>query len=137
MTIVDRKLTKSLSNFEINNLLLIFIFELSFIDCILSKIVGFDQLWTAVQQKLATANRKLVFFKMPNTFCQVTVQNCQYFLPCLCNYRPYVTQQLLCLLRSLFEHAQLRARLSCVYVNVIFYGMSIVKTTSKEDISLG
>ncbi len=58
----------------------IFVFQLSFIDCILSKIVGFDQFWTAFQQKLATANSNLVFFKMPNTFCQFTVQNCCYFL---------------------------------------------------------
>ncbi len=66
-------MTKSLSNFEIKppncTILFIIVFELPFIDCILSKNVGFDQLWTAVQQKLVTtAKRKLVFFKMPNTF---------------------------------------------------------------------
>ncbi len=85
MTIADRNLTKSLSNFEIKQpnctILFIFVFELSFIDCTLSKIVGFDLFWTAVQQKLVNANRKLVFFKVPNTFCQFTVQNCHYFLP--------------------------------------------------------
>ncbi len=84
-TIADRKLTKSLINFEIKQpnctILFIFVFELCFIDCILFKIVGFDQVWTAVQQKLVTTNRKLVFLKMPNTFCRFTVQNCRYFLP--------------------------------------------------------
>ncbi len=82
----EGKPTKSFSNFEIKQpnftILFIFVFKLSFIDCILSKIVGFDQLWTAFQQKLVTANRKLAFFKMPNTFSRFTVQNCHYFLPC-------------------------------------------------------
>ncbi len=86
---MDRKLTKSLGNFEIKQtnctILFIFVFELSFIDCILFKIAGFDQLWTAVQSKLVTANRKLVFLKMPNTFCRFTVQNCRYFIPCIEN----------------------------------------------------
>ncbi len=83
-TIADEKLTKSHSNFENKQpnctILFIFVLQLPFIDCILSKIVGFDQLWTAVQQKLVTTNRKLVFFKMPNTFCWFTVQNWCYFL---------------------------------------------------------
>ncbi len=56
----------------------IFVFQLPFIDFILSKIVGSDQLWTVFQQKLVTANRKLVFFKTSN-FCLFTVQNCHYF----------------------------------------------------------
>ncbi len=84
MTIADKKSTKSLSNFENKQpnctVLFIFVFELSFIDCTLSKIVGFDQFCTAVEQKLVTANRKLVYFKMSNTFCWFTVQNCCYFL---------------------------------------------------------
>ncbi len=54
------KLTKSLSNFENKQpkctILFIFVSRLSFLDCILSKIVGFDQLWTALQQKLVTAD---------------------------------------------------------------------------------
>ncbi len=83
---MDRKLTKSHSNFEIKQpnctILFIFVCQLSFIDCILSKIVGFDQLWTAVQ---------LVFFKMPNTFCRFTVQNCCYFLPRMRLCSPPVT----------------------------------------------
>ncbi len=58
---MDVKLTKSFSNFKIKQLnctlMFIFVFEFSFIDCILSKMVGFDQLWTAVQQKLVTNNR--------------------------------------------------------------------------------
>jgi hypothetical protein len=84
MTIADGKLTKSLGNFENKQpnctLLFFFVLSLSFIDCILSKSVGFGPLWMASQQKLMTANRKLVFFKMPNTFCQFAVQNCRYFL---------------------------------------------------------
>ncbi len=79
-------MTKGLGNFENKQpnrtILFIFVFQLSVIDSILSKIVGFDQLWTAVQQKLVTANRKLVFFEMPNTFWCFIVQNCRYFLPC-------------------------------------------------------
>ncbi len=71
MTIADEKLTKSLDNFENKQpnctILFIFLFQSSSIDCILSKIVGFDQLWTASEQKLVTANRKLVFLKTPNT----------------------------------------------------------------------
>ncbi len=89
--IVDGKLIKSLRNFENKQpyctILYIFVFQYSFIDCILSKIVGFDQLWIAFQQKLTTANRKLVFFKMPNTFCRFTVQNCCYF------YRDYISSR--------------------------------------------
>ncbi len=61
----------------------IFVFQLSFIEYILSKIVGLDQLWAAIQQKLVTANINFVFFKMLNTFCRFIVQNCRYFLPCL------------------------------------------------------
>ncbi len=63
-------------------ILFIFVFKLAFIDCVLFKVVGFDQLWTEFKQKLATDNRKLVFFKMPNTFCRFALRNCCYFLPC-------------------------------------------------------
>ncbi len=81
-TIADGKLTKKLGNFEMKQpnctILFIFVFELSFIDFILSKIVGFDQLWTTVQQKLVTADRKL---QNAQYFCWFTVQNCCYFLP--------------------------------------------------------
>ncbi len=92
--IVDGKTTKSLSNYENKQpnrtILFIFVFELPFNDYILSKIVGFDQLWTAFQQKFVTANRKLVFFKMPNTICRFIVQNCHYFLPCKQECRKHV-----------------------------------------------
>jgi hypothetical protein len=81
----DIESTKSLGNFENKQLsctiLFVNVFQLSFIDYILSKIVGFDQLWSAFQQKLVTASRKLVFFKMLNTFCRFSVQNYHYFLP--------------------------------------------------------
>ncbi len=83
-TIADKKSSKSLSRFEIKQpdcpMFFIFVFQLSFIDCILSKIVGFDQLWTIVQQKLVAANGKLVFFKMFDTFCRFIGQSCRYFL---------------------------------------------------------
>ncbi len=69
---------KVLATLKINNLLFIFVFQLSFIDCTLSEILGFDQLWTAFQQKLVTVNKKFVFFKMLSTFCRFTVQNCRY-----------------------------------------------------------
>jgi hypothetical protein len=89
---MDEKSTKGLGNFENKQpnctILFIFVYQLSFIGCILSKIVSLDQLWTAFQQKLVTANRKLVFFKMPNTFCLLTVQNYRYFLPCLFHEHP-------------------------------------------------
>ena len=82
----DGKSSKSLINFENKQpnctILFSFVFGLSFIGCNLSKTVGFDQLWTDQQQKLVTTNRKLVYFKMPNTFCRFAVQNCRYFLPC-------------------------------------------------------
>ncbi len=82
-------MTKSLGNFENKQpdctLLFIFVFQLYFSDCILAKIVCLDQLLTAMQQKLLPANRKLVFFKMPSTFCRFTVQNCHHFLPCRSN----------------------------------------------------
>ncbi len=55
---------------------------LSFIICILSKIVGFDQLWTQIQQKLVKANKKLVSFKIPNTLCRFIVQNYHYISQC-------------------------------------------------------
>jgi hypothetical protein len=45
----------------------------------LSKIVGFDQLWTAFQRKLVTHKQKTFLFKMPNTFCRFAVQNCYIF----------------------------------------------------------
>ncbi len=81
-TIADSKLTKSIGNFENKQpnctILFIFVYQLPFIDCILSKIVGFDQLWTAFHQKLVTANRKLVSFKMPNTFCRFTQLTSQF-----------------------------------------------------------
>ncbi len=48
-----QKIDKSLGNFENKQpnctIVFILVFELSFIDCILSKIVGFDQLWMAVR----------------------------------------------------------------------------------------
>ncbi len=81
-------LTKSLSRLESKQpnctKLFIFIFQSSFIDCISSKIVSLDQLWSAVQQKLLTGNRKLVFFKKANIFCWFIIQNCHYLLPCNC-----------------------------------------------------
>ncbi len=57
----------------------IFVYHLPFIVCILSKIVGFDQLWTVIQQELVATNRNLVFFKMSNTFRWSVVQNCRNF----------------------------------------------------------
>jgi hypothetical protein len=67
-------------------------FWLSCIDCILSKIESLYQLWTTFQQKLVKANRRLVFFKMPYTFCRFIVLYYRYFLPCTCltNYKLYV-----------------------------------------------
>ncbi len=51
---MDVKSTKSLGNFESKQpnctILFIFVFKLAFVDCVLSEIVGFDQLWTAFQQ---------------------------------------------------------------------------------------
>ncbi len=82
---MDEKLTKSFAHFERKQpnctFSFIFVFQLTFIDCILSKIVGLDQLWKAIQQKLVTAIGKLVFFKMLNTFRRYIVQNCHYFVP--------------------------------------------------------
>ncbi len=53
-------------------ILLIFVFKLPFIDCILSEIVGFDQLWTAFQQKLVTTNRKLFSSKCSTFFVSLS-----------------------------------------------------------------
>jgi hypothetical protein len=53
LTIADKKLTKSLRNFENKqpncSIMSIFVFQVPFIDCILSEIVSFDQLWTVLQ----------------------------------------------------------------------------------------
>ena len=73
MAIANGKLTKSLGNFENKQpnctILFIFVFQSSFIDCVFSKIVDFDQLWTAFQQKLV----KTCF-----------LQNAQHFLSVYC-----------------------------------------------------
>ncbi len=90
MTIMDKKLTKSLGNFENKQpnctILFIFVFKLSFVDCILSKIVGYDQFLTAFQQKLVTDNRKLVFLKMPDTFCHLLSKTVVIFYCVLLNF---------------------------------------------------
>ena len=75
-TIVDRKLKKT-RNFENKQpnctILFIFVFQLSFIDCILSKIVGFDQLWTAITTKIGDNQQKTC-----------SLQNAQHFLSVYC-----------------------------------------------------
>jgi hypothetical protein len=71
LTIEEKQLTKNLSCFEKIQphckSSYIFVYFSSFIVCMVSKVIGFDQLWTTIQQKLATANRKLLFLKVSLT----------------------------------------------------------------------
>jgi hypothetical protein len=72
---IDDQSIKSFGHFEKKKpyctALFIFVFNLYFIVCFLFKIKGFDQLWTAIHQKIMIASKKLVFFKMPQHFLLV------------------------------------------------------------------
>ena len=89
----------------------------------MSKIVDFEQLWTAFQQKLVTANKKLVFFKMFNTFCWFTVQSCCLFSPCNLSFPGFywlnwiITSEITVLIRMNSVHF-------CAYC-VIYYLQSV------------
>jgi hypothetical protein len=91
----DEKLTKGLGIFDKKQpnctILLIFVFYLSFMICILFKIVGFDQIWTVVQQKFGTANENLLSSKYPTLFVGSSPKTIIIFyralsLPVLANY---------------------------------------------------
>ncbi len=81
-----QKVDKSLSNFEIKQpnctILFTFVFELSFIDSMLSKIVGFDQLWTAIQKNWWHPTENLFSSKCPTLFVGLLSNTVVIFLPC-------------------------------------------------------
>ncbi len=45
----------------------------------------------SIPTKIGDGQQKTSFFKMPNTFCRFTAQNCRYFLPCCsCCFKLFV-----------------------------------------------
>ncbi len=111
---------------KINNLIAQYcsflFFKLTFIDCVLSEIVSFDQLWTAFQQKLVTANRKLVFFKMPQHFWSVYCPKLSLNFTVYPNYHIWMDP-----LVSSWQHAQLPSTSKGMLVILMTFAQTFFK----------
>ncbi len=91
----DQKSTKSLDNFDNKqpnfSILFIFVFQFSFFDCILSKIVGFVRFWSTLDSnptKIGDSQQKTWYLEYAQHFLSVYCPKLSLFFTMIANCKP-------------------------------------------------